>query len=342
MSVYLVTGATGFLGKNLCIDLISEGHDVYGVGRNRAALSFLRCLGVTVIETDLADDKTINQIERVISKNLPDAMIHCAALTSAHGTYEEHFSANVQATRNITRLAARMQVKRFIHISTPSVYARRADSLHQREDTPLPKPLNSYAKTKGIAEDVVLSSLRDQSIILRPRGIYGEGETSLIPPLIEAAKRGPLPLFRGGHAVTELTHVSDVVTAIRRAIDAPGKYCGNIYNIAGGEALKITSIIRAVTSLEGVPTVYFRPVPVALAYGLATAMELYARWVDRSYRPRLTRYLVSLFAYSNTLDCSKAARDLGWEPSTSFAQGLAQTYPSRATAARSREWGSLK
>jgi nucleoside-diphosphate-sugar epimerase len=327
MAIYLVTGATGFLGKKICMDLVSEGHHVYGVGRNRKELIFLDCIGVNTIHADLSQPENINRIRSVLGTDHPDAIIHCAALASAHGTYAEHYAANVLGTRSMILLAGHFPEARFIHISTPSVYAARRDSIGIQESSPLPRPLNDYALTKTLAENEVNACLGDRSIILRPRAIYGAGEKTLIPPLVAAAARGPLPRLRKGQAHTNLTYVSDVVRAVKLALHAPGRALGQTYNIAGDEALKITDIVNSVARLEGMRKPKWTSVPEPLAYAAARISECRARLLPGSAPPRLTRYLVCLFAYSNTLDCNRAYEDLGWQPLVSFKEGLRRTYP---------------
>jgi len=321
MSSVLVTGATGFLGGALVSCLAGEGIDVVATGRDRRKLSELplpedRKLALDLAQLPMAD--VAGQLRGV------EAIVHCAALSSAWGREADFQMANVVATENILALSKALGVRHFVHVSSPAVYFRFEDQLGVSEDMLLPKPVNAYARTKAEAELCVRASGLP-STILRPRGIYGRGDTALLPRLLRAARQGPLPRFRGGAAATDITHVSDVVRAIVRVLQRPGQAIGQTFNISGGEALPIRHIVDRVCAVQGM-TARWRDMPVMPALLAVRCSEMLARMRPGQPEPRVTSYGLGIFAYTQTLDLSKALLRLEWAPQVSFEEGLLRTF----------------
>lgn len=311
----VVSGATGFLGGHLVARLVADGHAVMGLGRNQAAGARLAESGVRFAPVDLALTSNALTGERA------EAFVHCAALSSTWGTRAAFHAANVSGTANAVALARRLGVTRFVHISSPSVYFRFADQLAVAEDMPLPPPANAYAQSKAAAEQLVRAATDLSPIILRPRGLFGPGDTALLPRLVRAARRGPLPLLRGGEAVTDLTYVDDVVAAIVAALVAGPSVAGKTINISGGEPQTIRHIAEAAARQAGIE-VRWRPLPVGPALVVVRVIEAIAAILPGRPEPVVTAYSLGVLAFSQTLDISRAKTLLGWQPRIGFAEGL--------------------
>ncbi|MDQ6434278.1 NAD(P)-dependent oxidoreductase [Mesorhizobium sp. LHD-90] len=212
----IVSGATGFLGGVLCRRLTAADNEVTGLGRDAEKGNRVKEMGVTFVPGDLGDPPNARSMEAV---GQADSFIHAAALSSAWGTRADFMRANVIGTRHALKLARAVGARRFVFLSSTSVYFRFADQELLREDAPLPSPVNFYAESKQLAEIEVLAAKDLSPIVLRPRAIYGAGDTALLPRLIRAARQGSLPLMRGGLARTNLTHVEDVARAIELAVE---------------------------------------------------------------------------------------------------------------------------
>ena len=322
MSAIAITGATGFLGGALCRRLLAEGQPVVALGRNAEKLAVLRALGARTVQADL-------------SLGAPelgggiDAVVHCAALSSAWGRLEEFRAANVAGTAAALELAKAGGASRFVHISTPSLYFRFRDQVRVPEDPDLPRPVNAYAATKREAETLVRGERGIDSIILRPRGLYGSGDTALLPRLLRAARAGPLPLIRGGAAETDLTHVDDVVDAVLAALKAPAGLPKPVFNISGGEPLPVKRIAEAAGERAEI-SVRWRSIPAPVVFTAARAMEAAAHLTPGRPEPRITAYGAGLFAFTQTLDLGAARTYLGWRPRVSFEEGLARTFGAKA------------
>ena len=294
----LVTGATGFLGGR-CLPLLADsGFGVVGTGRRASA----RPDGFAFAALDLSDAATFDTLPQV------DAVVHCAALSSPWGARADFERANVLATENLLAWAERTGVSRFVHISTPALYFERQDQFGVTEDKTLGPPINLYAETKVRAETLVAASPLTTTI-LRPRAIYGPGDTALLPRLEAAIAKGPLPLLNGGAAQTNLTHVDDVCLAILAALQSD-PVAGPL-NIAGEESVTLKSVVEQIAQARGLG-LRWRTVPTPVVFAAARVLELGYRVLPLSGEPQFTRYSAGIFAYSLTLDTSKAAAALGW------------------------------
>jgi nucleoside-diphosphate-sugar epimerase len=130
--------------------------------------------------------------------------------------------------------------------------------------------------------------------------------------------------LRGGHAVTDLTHVDDATSAIIAALEAPSS-SGGIYNVSGGEPLSLKHVIERVCAHSGV-TARWRPTSVKAALAGARVMEWACACFPGQPEPPITRYGIGVLAFSQTLNIQAARRALNWSPRVSFEQGLALTF----------------
>jgi nucleoside-diphosphate-sugar epimerase len=324
----LVTGASGFLGSHVLERLAAIGMPAVGLGRDAGRCDALQRAGHAVIRHDLSlpfDATLVAQLAKV------EKIIHCAALSSPFGRLKDFVAANVAATQNLAGFAKRQDVDRFVHISSPSVCFAFRDQLGLSEDAPLPEPVNHYARTKRAAEAIVLGAPEIHPVVLRPRGLYGAGDRALLPRLIKAAASRPLPVFRGGRAAIDLTHVDDVVDAVIAALAAPIEAEEQIFNVSGGEMLPIRRVADEACARAGLKP-RWRPMPLKPAMLAAGLMEAVAIRLPGRPEPPVTRYGVGLFAYAQSLDLSNAKRVLGWVPKIAFEQGLDRTFAGREPA----------
>jgi len=317
----LVTGATGGLGRNLVGRLHRDGHDVIAMGRKRAVGRAIASQGIRFEAVDLSEKQRLRNLSEGC-----DVVFHCAALSSPWGRRETFEAVNVLGTINVGD-AALAAGARLVHVSTPSIYANFSDQLNINEFSTLPKRMvNDYARTKLEAEAHIKVSVREQgleAIILRPRGIFGPYDTTLMPRLIATAERGPVPLINGGKAVVDVTYVENVVDALILAAEARHIKHGEAFNITNGQGVIISDLIRQALTAVGVPYTT-KDVPYWLADIVARGMEFSARLGVIKGEPALTRYTAGLFAFDQTLDITRARTDLGYEPRISIKDGIAR------------------
>ncbi len=320
----LVTGGTGFLGRHVVRTLRSKGYGVRVLGRNVNACAELQASGIDVVRADLADIPALLAACAGI-----DAVFHVAALSAPWGRRDDFYSANVVGTANLLAACKANRVARFIHISSPSVIFDGSDHVLVTEAAPYsPRFMCHYSETKKIAEELVQEAHRDgmATTILRPKAIFGPGDTALLPRLLNVARQGRLPQIGDGTNCVDLTFVDNVVHAMLLALHAPAAI-GKIYTITNGEHPRLWEVVRRVLDHFGI-NVSLRRVPYRLAYLLAMGMEMRATVFGGE--PLLTRYTTAILARTQTYDISAARRDLGYEPIVSLEMGIERTLESLA------------
>lgn len=310
----LVTGATGFLGGAAARHLAALGHDVLGLGRDPRAGAALARDGVPFRPLDLADLPALREVARG-----RDAIVHSAALSAPWGREADFHRANVVGTEHVVDAALAADA-RLVHISTPSLYHTGQDRLDLREDDLAPRPLlTPYARSKALAEDAVRAATGLRAVILRPRALYGPGDTTLLPRVVRALATGWLPVIGPGDTVGDLTYIDNAAHAIALACD-PAAPTGT-YNVSNGEPVRLWDQIRRLARDLDLPAPRGR-VPKSVALAAAAAVErLYARFRPGA-EPPFTRYALSVVSTSMTLDLYAIRRDLGYRPLVSTADGV--------------------
>ncbi len=320
MSRVLVTGATGGLGLAVTAALRTAGHEVRATGRRSDVAGRLKSLGAEFVAADL----TVDALPVLVGGM--DGVIHCAALSSPWGPYETFHDINVVATRHLLMAAREAGVRRFVFVSSPSVYARHADQTGLTEnDPPNPRPLNAYAATKLMAEREVLAASGPDTacVAVRPRAIVGPDDKVLLPRVLRLIETGRFPLVREGRALIELTDARDAADALVRALDRAGDVAGEAFNVSGGRSMTIRAIAETLAEALG-RKARFVPLPYAVVSPLAVLLEAVHRVLPGRPEPRLTPYTLATLGFSQTFDLSKARIQLGFVPQyDAFATALA-------------------
>ena len=317
----LITGASGFLGGRATkfFSLQFPNDHIFATSRrdNRAdELVSKNCLFK-------AGDLLIPAFCDEITKDT-DVVVHCAAFSSPFGSYSSFYDSNFLATKYLLDASIKNGVRKFIFISTPSIYFDFKDRFNIKESDPLPATfVNHYASTKLLAERYVLEANGKgiQTIALRPRAIIGAEDTVIFPRILEAHKKGKLKIIGNGKNSCDLTCVRNVIEAIICCINAPMSSYGQAYNITDGTPLLFwESLNYALTALDLVPP--SKKIPLSLAFFAAGLVEIKSRLFKSLNEPSLTKYGVGILAKSMTLDISKAKKQLNYIPVMSTREGI--------------------
>ena len=314
----LITGITGFLGMRLFSLAKAKGYDVIGIGRNKSIGEKITAAGGRFIEVDISNEP---ELKKVFPK--VDLVCHCAAYSSPWGNYDEHYRANVLGTRFLAKIALEHSIKRFVHISSPSIYFQYKHQFDLKETTELPSRLvNHYAQTKLLAEKELESFAVKgmETITLRPRAIFGPGDQAIVPRIIRANSLGFFPVFFKDDIKIDLTYVDNVVSAIMASLEADSGACNQTYNITNGEPIELSSFL---SKLFANLNLKFKPkyIPFSLGYSGAKLLESLYRNLFKKSEPPLTCYTVGLFSFSQTLNITKARNLLGYTPNISVEEG---------------------
>ena len=242
----LLTGSTGFLGFRTLEKLvqISDIGYIIATGRN---LDDSRKINHTKVKYVLGDLSNKDFVATLFDKI--DVVVNTASLSAPWGSKESFHLSNVTTQENMIKAAEDAKVKRFIYISSPSIYYNGKHRRLIKESDPLPvKFINHYAETKKEAETLLRKSNLNH-IIIRPRAIIGRGDTVIMPRLIIAYSEGKLKIIGDGNNYVDLTSVENVVESIRLSIYASEKALNHSYNITDGNPVKLWDSLNFVLAL---------------------------------------------------------------------------------------------
>jgi nucleoside-diphosphate-sugar epimerase len=192
------------------------------------------------------------------------------------------------------------------------------------EQRPYPaRPAGAYPLTKGEAERAVIAANKPgelETVVVRPRFIWGAGDTSVLPELVLAVRKKKFGWIGGGRYLTSTCHVANVVEGTLLAAERGSP--GEIYFLTDGEPVELRGFLTELLATQGVDA-GDREVP---------------RWVARTAaaltswrkKPAVTKTAIALVGNEVTVDDAKARRELGYVGKMTRAAGLAEL---RAAAA---------
>lgn len=313
----LITGISGFIGQRTADRLIQKGHEVFGTGRSKGTKPDQQSFQYAPADLTNAQD-----CERITHNK--DAIIHCAGKAGAWGAHSEYETANVSATRCLLEAARKNKVKRFVNISSPSIYFDFRNQFDLKE-TDLPRRFsNAYAKTKYLAEHLVHDAHQPnhfETISLRPRGVIGAGDRNWMPRIIALRNAGKLVQVGSGSNLADFTSVANLMDALELCLAAPTSAMGRTYNITNGTPELFWDVVESGLKALGLDS-RRKKIPLFLAMGMARLSEIFATLKRSTEEPDLLPIKVGVAAYSLTLDISAAKSILKYSPQQSTQDGL--------------------
>lgn len=317
MRVFL-TGGSGFVGGRLIRALKDRNDAVRALARSEKAQRTVGALGAQPVEGDLVNVEAM-------TAGMQDCewVIHAAARTT--GTRRADFiEDNVRGTERVLEAARAAKVKRFIHISTEAVLLGSGPLINVDETRPIPeRGVGPYSESKGRAERLVLScnSPEMETVVVRPRFVWGAGDTSLLPNLVDAVKSGKFAWFNGGKYRTSTCHIENAVHGTLLAAEK-GRG-GQAYFLTDGEPVEFRAFLSEMLTAVGV-TPPKRRMPLWLAQGVAFSLEAIYGAVSPGSIPPLYLEQLGLIGEEVTVNDAKARAELGYVPKVSREQGLAE------------------
>jgi nucleoside-diphosphate-sugar epimerase len=314
-----VTGGSGFIGGKLVERLVAAGSKVRALARSDRSAAAVEALGAEPVRGDLDDPASI-----VAGAEGCDTAFHLAAHVEQWGPREDFVRFNVDGSRNVVEGARRAGVRRFVHCGTEAVLNVGEPMVNVDETAPLrPDSKVHYSATKADAERVVLGASGDgfEAVSLRPRLVWGRGDTTLLPEFVALTRAGKFLWLDGGHHLTSTTHVDNVVEGLVLAA-ARGRG-GEAYFVTDGDPVEFRSFVSEMIASQGVepPT---RSIPAWAGGAFAAVSEAAWRVLPLRGEPPLTRLAYWLSAKECTIDISKARAELGYEPVIDRERGMAE------------------
>lgn len=322
MSTWFVTGGSGFVGRNLIRDRLARSGKVRALARSDAAIACVEALGAEAVRGSLDNVDTMTQAMKGC-----DVVVHAAAKVDEWGAPETFHRVNVEGTEHVLRAAAQAGVRRLIHIGTEAPYATGKPIVQIDETRPFPSPmLPRYPASKGEAELRVRAANSDdlETIVLRPRMIWGNDDSSLLPQIVAAVHQGRFMWIGDGMQFTSTCHVDNLCAAIDLA--ATSGTPGAAYFITDGPPTPLKPFLTDMLASRNVE-IPDRQLPFAIAWNLARTCDAIWTGLRLNRPPPVSRVAVALIGTEVTVRDDRARQELGYQPVLSRDEGLARLAP---------------
>lgn len=306
---FLITGASGFVGRFVTHSLIKNAVSVRCVVRSTAVLEDnIQKIILSTIDKNTDWTEALQTCEVVIHLA---ARVHVMNDTASE-PLTEFRKVNVDGTLNLAMQAAQAGVKRFIFISSIKVNGEVTQAGKPFTADDIANPQDPYAVSKLEAEQGLLKIAQEtgmEVVIIRPPLVYGAGVKANFLSMLRAVKRGlPLPLGAIDNR-RSFVYVENLVSLIIKCVEHPAA-ANQVFLAADGEDLSTTGLLLACAKALGVKA-RLVPVPQKL-------IELGAALIGK-------RNVAQRLCGNLQIDISKARSLLGWEPPFSVADGLKKT-----------------
>jgi nucleoside-diphosphate-sugar epimerase len=314
-----VTGGSGFIGGRLIRRLVKDGWTVRALARSDSAEGAVAELGAEPARGELGDVDSM-----AAGAEGCELAFHLAAHLGDSGAWEDFERGNVEGTQNALDACARAGVRRFVHCGTEAALMAGEPLVDVDETAPLrPDSPAPYPATKARAEQAVRDANRDvfETVVLRPRFVWGAGDTTLLPTMVSMVEAGRFAWVGGGRHLTATTQVENVAEGLVLAAEKGTP--GEPYFVTDGEPVEFRDFVSELLRTQGVepPT---RSLPTWLAHTISSGGELAWKALPLPGGPPLPRFTYWVTTQECTIDDSKARRELGYAPVVSREEGLAE------------------
>ena len=302
----LITGASGFVGKQACFYLTKFGHKVTANSRNNCDfpldIKFIR--GESIFNTHPKGG--------VLKGH--DCIVHLAGRTSSKDSknknyYSEYFKDNVQETLKLAEFCAKSSVKRFIYMSSIKVNGESTSENMPFSETDIPNPQDYYAISKYEAELGLLKIAEESNmevVIVRPPLIYGEGVKGYFRTILKLIKlKIPIPLGSFNKNKRSFIYLENLLNFIAVLIDHP-KAGNQVFLCSDNHDISTADLLKGISyGMHKKNFIFSFPKFLILSTYLLGKGALYRK-----------------LSQSLTIDNSKSAKLLGWHPPISTKKAL--------------------
>ena len=310
--VYLVTGAAGFLGSNICSQLLERGEKIRAFVLNGDKTAENLPKEIDVFYGNLCDKESLKSFFNV-DKGVETICIHVASVVTVNPYYNKLLlDVNVGGTENIIAMCLEHQeCKKLVYVSSTGAIPEKPHNelIKEVEEFNLDKVVGWYAKSKAMATSNVLTAVKKRGLkacVVFPTGIFGPNDYAISETTSTIIKifKGEMPIGIDGSF--NIVDVRDLATGCIAAADK-GRI-GEGY-ILGNEVIKFKTLSKILnTELGSNPIKLF--LPIWIAEYIAKRMEKKA--AKTGEMPLMTTFSVYNLKRNNCFDYSKAAKELGY------------------------------
>ncbi|MBS0150341.1 MAG: NAD-dependent epimerase/dehydratase family protein [Nitrospira sp.] len=310
----LVTGAMGFIGRALSLNLLGAGYQVRGTIRDPSRTAGQEGAHLVGVEwATLHDQSTEAELKQVLDG--VQVVIHLAARVHVMTGLEsdrlhEFYRINTDWTKRLARAAAGQGVRRFVYMSSIKVNGEKSSAPFTEADSPRPQDLYGISKWKAEQALATVSSQTGlEVVVIRSPLVYGPGVGGNFLHLLNIVRKGiPMP-FALVKNRRSLIYRGNLVAALIRSVWVD-RAAGRTYLVSDGEDLSTPDLIRRLGKALRLP-VRLWPLPIAMlrSFGQVVGKQVVVE-----------RLLGSL-----QVNPSKIMQELDWHPPFLVNQGLAET-----------------
>ncbi len=332
--VILVTGGSGFLGKNIVKELLAPDSPI-----DPSEIRVFDIKSYNGIQNDKVtfiqgDIRKYDEVENAcVGVNL---VIHSAAIID-WGTQPETvvYEINTGGTENVIKACLKNNVKNLVYTSSLDAVFTGKPLVNIDESQPYPrKPQTSYCASKIESEKLVNAACSEnlKTCILRPSDIYGEADPYHIDSLIDMAKTGFYVRLGNGKSKCQHVYVGNMahahVLAVNALLQNNEKVMGKAYLITDGPGSNFFTFFDQVVSGAGYkifPKNLWIPKWLALAMGTVSEFVAWLVSPIKKYNPKFSRFAVIYTCNDFTFNSNKAKTDFGWQPKYSTPESIENT-----------------
>ena len=307
----LITGATGFIGKNL-IPEITKQKAVRILVRRTSNLDFIRGKGALEIAyADLEKGEGIDDALKGV-----DIVIHCAARTMGRN-FLQYYRTNTEGTANLLKALTKRNIKGIMYLSSHAACGPGSEKNACKEMV-RPRPISFYGMTKKLAEEIIRKSGVPYTI-LRPVSVYGPYDMDILK-YIRLLNQGICPIVGFREKYLNLIYVRDLVDLIIKIVDAE-KFDSQTYFVNDGNCYSFTEILSEIQkNLQKRNIKIYVPETLALFIGLMNDVFLPEQKMIIG-RDRMKDLAAAFWLCSN----EKFVNEFKFTPQYSLAKGMEET-----------------
>lgn len=310
-----ITGASGFIGSNI-VKILAGQHQFYAMARSEQAAKKISALGAVPVNCDLSS-VTPQQLKGC------ELIVHAAAFTKEWGTQDEFWESTVRGTKKLIDVANEAGVKKFLHISTEAVLFTGQD-LNNIDET-YPYPSHSpflYSESKLQAEKLVLNANIPgtfETSVIRPRLVWGPGDQTVLPILVEMIKKNKFMWVNRGSNVTSTTHIYNLVEGIRALIN--NWKANEIFFITDDETHTYREFLTRYISTQGI-TPPDKNISRRMIRLMADITEFIWKALRLKSTPPITRLPAYMLSSNFTISHRKATQQINYKPVIHFEEAM--------------------
>jgi len=312
--VYLVTGASGYIGSNLVQKMSERGMKTRALVRKSSNTQRLSELKNT--EICYGDVTDISSLERAVRGC--DEVFHLAACVEDWGGYQKFHEINYSGTKNILQASIKAKVKKFIYISSIGVLDLSGRGVI-REEHPYGHFSGYYLRSKARAEKLIKKSRNIIStLIIRAPAVYGPKDFLFTWKATRLARKNLLFVIDRGKGIFPYIYIENLIDAILLASQKE-EAMGEIFNLADGTNTTAWEFFNHFNHLVGKGNIRIS-LPYPVAWNMALLLDIFNKLTGKP--PLLSWTALEFLTLKCRFDISKTREKLGYEPSVSLEKGM--------------------